>query len=444
MARTPANRRAWRVLLAFSVGLVLAGLAAELAVRLVARFSGRPHSAWLTRDVQAGALQWVGDVRQAARRAGAQEADDPAQEPEHVLSPFLGFEVSCQLREYASATAYFASAEGQRNFDVLILGGSVAAGAGFDGTGLIKELFESAPRLNGREVRVHVQGRGGYKAPQPAILCGLLFALGHRPDFVILLDGFNEVAIGYSDCVQGVHPLYPSIGHWAHLLAGPTSGGDRLDLLVDMRAASARAGGALAASLRWRLYYSAAASYVVNGIVNKARARYVELYMRYRELEIGHDPGLEIRGPGAPGDPAGCLDAAIRVWTESSRNLAGMCRVRGIPMVHVLQPTLYDVGSKSVTKAELETGTISAEWKEGVIRGYPLLRAAGESLRAAGFPFVDASKLFANVDRTVYYDCCHLIPEASAQLARFCVERALEELVRTASDHAPVPTGDAR
>jgi hypothetical protein len=75
--------------------------------------------------------------------------------------------------------------------------------------------------------------------------------------------------------------------------------------------------------------------------------------------------------------------------------------------LHVLQPTLHDVGSKPVTQAEIDSGGLDTPLMLGVQHGYPLLRSAGKELVERGVNFADASDTFAGVKEPIYYDFCH-------------------------------------
>lgn len=418
--------RALRRTLAVGAGLVLALAAAELGARAILRARDRVHSGWHTRDAQLGALQWIDQNRLEQLSADGQAPQDQSNDPREVPSPYVGVENSAWFDTYPADIDYFASELGRADFDVLVVGGSVAAHMAADGAHTLKSILGQDPRLEGRRIRVHNQGRGGYKAPQTSILTSLLFEIGYRPDLVILLDGFNEVALGNANRVAGANPLYPSLGHWKHLLSGPAESDATLDLLIGMRQAKQRMGSALAASLRWRLYYSAAATFVVDSIVDRSRARYVGLAEQYAQTDAGEELSLAFRGPPLPDDFESGLEEIVDIWVESSISLNGMCRARGIPFIHVLQPTFHDRGSKPPTQEELDNTVIQPEWLEGVVHGYPRLRAAGERLLAAGVPFFDASLLFEDVDKTLYYDCCHVVASGSRILGRYCANRALE------------------
>jgi hypothetical protein len=94
----------------------------------------------------------------------------------------------------------------------------------------------------------------------------------------------------------------------------------------------------------------------------------------------------------------------------------------------VLQPTLHDTGSKPLTEEERANGKASQSWVWAASEGYPLLRSRGESLRAAGVHFVDASQVFAGVETTLYHDACHFRLEGNVILCEFIAPEILAAL----------------
>lgn len=115
----------------------------------------------------------------------------------------------------------------------------------------------------------------------------------------------------------------------------------------------------------------------------------------------------------------------VRVWSQSAIHLDAICRAHGIPLLHVLQPTLHDEGAKPMSEQEKVACRISVPWEEGVDEGYPRLRAEGERLRERGVHFVDGSPLFREWTETLYRDACHLITPGSVALAEFLAQSAV-------------------
>ncbi len=133
-------------------------------------------------------------------------------------------------------------------------------------------------------------------------------------------------------------------------------------------------------------------------------------------------------GPRFEGEGPEAIELAVELWREASQDIAALCARRGIAYLHVLQPTLHDPGAKRVSEDEIRTGGAAFEWIQGVRQGYPRLRAAGEALRAQGFPFWDASRLFAEVEETLYYDACHFNRKGNQILAMAVADAFLGSL----------------
>jgi hypothetical protein len=420
-----------RQALVVTTSLCVTLLVLEGGYRLVLRAQGAAHSASARKSAYEGNLGWIlrphGQLALGTADLGEDAPDiGGTQNIGTVLSPYLGVDQSALLADYLPRAEYFAGPEAEQNFDVLVLGGSVAAILVQHASEALAAAFAADPRLAGREVRVHGQARPGFKAPQTSILCNLLFQLGWRPDLVVLLDGFNEVAMGNENRVMGGHPLYPSIVVWTHLAPETDLRKADIDQLVELRLAEQSSRRLLEATLRLGLYRSALASRLMDALLSRPAARHTRALQALEPSGDAEGLPLALRGPPPPADVEVGLAAILRIWVESSTSLAAACDARGIPFVHVLQPTLYDVGAKPITPNEARSGRISPAWKEGVIAGYPRLREQGQELRRRGVQFFDGSRLFESWTGDLYYDCCHLTPPGSETLARFIAERARE------------------
>jgi hypothetical protein len=109
---------------------------------------------------------------------------------------------------------------------------------------------------------------------------------------------------------------------------------------------------------------------------------------------------------------------AVRSWIEGSRSLQAICEARSIAYLHVLQPTLHDTGSKTLTGDEIVGSRAPDAYIDGVHLGYPRLREAAGSLRNLGIHFLDASMIFKDVKEGIYVDNCHFNLAGNRLLAR--------------------------
>jgi hypothetical protein len=414
MSGVPRTRSRGRRVLVAVMLVVLSLLASELAARALYAALGRPYDAEASRrQIESMAAKFNAKDRAAELADGGARTEAG----EIVQHPYLGWENLGKNVHLAENAAYFRTPEAVEAFDVYMFGGSVALGLSGAGTDRLAALIAADPRFAGRSVVIHNYGRGAYKQPQQVMFLSYLLNLGHRPDAVIEVDGFNEVAIGWNNAVAKVHPLHPDSSHWGTTARGQRLGWPLVERLYLAKAAQER----VDAFGPWALSTGIWKSCVLGSLaVQRMSALKRQSYATYeRVVEQLHgaadDPVL--RGPSfEPGVLPG-FGLIVRGWEESSRILHGICREHSIPYLHVLQPTLFDEGSKTLTAAEIANSAMPDAWVEGVRKGYPLLRLAGLRLQAAGVPFCDASGVFRDVENDVYTDGCHFGKEGNLLFA---------------------------
>jgi hypothetical protein len=138
-----------------------------------------------------------------------------------------------------------------------------------------------------------------------------------------------------------------------------------------------------------------------------------------QEFKVDEIPWF-VRGPGRDHLPEGELTAAsVEVWKRSSLEMQALCDANDIRYLHCLQPNQYDLGSKPLSgKEKREAFEAESPYRPIIETGYPMLRAAGEELRAQGVAFHDMSGLFSEVGKTLYVDnCCHFNGDGNTILA---------------------------
>jgi hypothetical protein len=428
--RRRPSARSWprRLALSLAVGLATLSLA-ELGLRVGLSLRGKAYSVERVSEV-------AGEIASRARDTvplpGGQEPGERKQSPIFLMPhPFVGWEVNISSAMLGGDIARLRRG-GENPLRVMVLGGSVASIFHSLAAPLIRERLRDDPTLAGRGVEFLCYARGGYKQPQMLQYLCLMLSLELEPDVVLLIDGFNEVALAASNQEAGVHPIWPHHTQWLPLVL---SIGSRPDLAesyaalfrgqedLARRASRAASSPWLASALcgEWTLRRLRASEWRL-----QARTR------RYLE-ELDRLTTGEIRGPKPPAQPRHAVERAVRNWRECSRLMHHLCRSRGIGFLHVLQPTLHDPGSKPVTAEEIEKGSILESWRLGVEHGYRLLRKAGADLPEEGVAFLDLSLLFAEVEETLYYDLCHFGEEGNRLMAE-AVEPRLRELLREAAE----------
>jgi hypothetical protein len=423
--RPRARIAVWLGRVAF-VGLGLLGT--ELGFRGLLWARGTPYS---SEAVRLSALEY-------GRRLAGGVFDDggrgSASSPAKTIQPFVGWwegELQAVVDRIYHRGEGLGRADNGRRFEIWMLGGSVARRFARPDSGAAPflEAIERDPGfralLGDREPRLRNFAHPGYKQPQQLTLVSFLLALGLAPDAIINLDGFNEVAVGSENVELGSHPVYPSLGQWGTLARNPIGDPDRLGSLIDLYLARRRTDRLTELVLDLGLYRSACVGRIAEELMASARVDWVTMQMRYERegLDARDDPAL--RGPAIA--PELAEDAVIRAWYEGSAALHWICEGRRVPYLHVLQPTLHDAGSKTWTDAERATSTCTDAWREGVRFGYPRLREEGARLHdEVGVAFFDASRVFADVEATLYHDACHFGELGHRILAPAIAEKFLE------------------
>lgn len=257
---------------------------------------------------------------------------------------------------------------------VLVLGGSVAYGTGAtaDSATFPSRLEARLCESLGTDVEVVNMGASGYMTTQEAILL-LTEGRALRPDAVVLLDGVNDFAARWFDPDRPDRPMvYPQIE----------------------------------ARLR-RPVRSALASALNRSVLLHALANRFWRYVIPPPADVD-----SARAPVLAEESARLLRRNYEVIAD----LAGPT-----PVVVCLQPVLAR-GYKPFSAEESEAHAVWSARSPGIDAGLRLFydayrREAAVFAQARGARFVDLSRAFEGIDRTIFVDYCHLADEGYDLLA---------------------------
>jgi hypothetical protein len=270
--------------------------------------------------------------------------------------------------------------------------------------------------------------RAGFKQPQLLAMLSFLLSLGIVPHAVLSIDGYNELAVGSDNFEVGVHPVYPGRRKWLALTATDAQGPELLEQRRRLEALQQRFVARADAAVDSPLLASAILGSWTLARLDALRAEWTRGQEAYIEAVSANRGADELRGPEFEGDQDDALAFLVRLWSESSRSIRAVCDARGIRYLHVLQPALHDVGSKPPREDELSVANVPPIWERSVRLGYPMLRAAGAELQAGGEHFLDASRVFVDVDEKLYRDACHFNERGNELLAELIAPALLEVL----------------
>jgi hypothetical protein len=309
---------------------------------------------------------------------------------------------------------------------VAILGGSVACHFAINGTDrLAAELAAGSPAYAGKRYVFVNLALGGYKEPQQLTSLAYLMSLGAEYDLVLNIDGFNEVALHeLENASHHVFPAFPRSWFARVGTADPVLGLTRGRLLVleDERTRLAL----WHSRAPWR--YS-----VLANLVWEYRDRRLEWdsFQILNSHYTAQNPrgSYLVTGPRMEfGDQAALAEELASIWSNSSAALHGLCSGRGMRYFHFLQPNQYVEGSKPMSAEERKEAVLANHpYRDGVERGYPLLRRNGRTLAAQGIAFHDLTDVFAEHPERLYTDgCCHF-NQAGLEIVAQAIARAILE-----------------
>jgi hypothetical protein len=420
-------RRPLRALGIALATFLLTSLGVELGWRLWLAASGQAYDGAKTRA----------RVEQVATQLGRELIDygagkDKRNRHAHVVHPYTGFASDGLLGTLPRYIERFGKRRAKAYFDVLIVGGSVAGMTSHPLTDILPERLDGHLPEGCVGTRVTNLAMGGIKQPQQTTLTTYLFSRGIRPDAVINIDGFNEVALGNQNGLSGADPVYPSVTHWSYLLSGPPPDREMLDLMLAIREGQNEAVELAATAQRFGLLRSAVTGNMIRRQVEWL-GRETAKDLSALNKRIARDAKSSTRGIAIPEErqashPNAPVRLSVHSWFEASVSLDAMCDARDILYLQVLQPTMHDEGSKRLTAEELAAGDGNERWVAGAKAGYPMLREDGAQLRARGVRWLDASMLFAEVDDTVYIDLCHYDERGTRMLAEVITDELVQML----------------
>ncbi len=290
-----------------------------------------------------------------------------------------------------------------------IFGGSLAEQFSAQGAESLRTSLAEDPEYRGKEIVIIPVAFAGYKQPQQLIALNYLLSLGAHFDLLINIDGFNEVAL--STAVNGpknVSPFFPS--SWGSLVNGlpDTSTLKLIGKTVNLKDIRRAWAGAFQGSIGSIGITPNVVWLAGDRLLSSSIATTQQAIVTEKEAPKQNDLAL---GPKIEKETDNELLASLAEgWERSSLQMAEVAKAKDIPYFHFLQPNQYVPDSKPLSDEETKTALNDrSPYKPWVIEGYPLLREAGNRLRASGVQFADLTEVFKDVEEPVYGDdCCHL------------------------------------
>jgi hypothetical protein len=331
-----------------------------------------------------------------------------------VLHPYIGYvspNYQVRLKQHFTST--------QKPI-IIITGGSVAAQLSVCIRKRILHYFKEK-NIRGNPFVVNY-AYGGYKQPQQLITITYLLSLGYHIDYVINIDGFNDVVLPYfGNYKLGTFPFYPR--NWAMRVKKHTDSKilHSISKTLLLRQNQAETVNTFRNSpLNNSIFYGFYITQILNKTENEIAAIDVSL------SEDTQDGEFSVTGPYFEYDNLADLyrDSAD-VWLNSSILLNDILKRQSIKYYHFLQPNQYVPDSKPLSLMEKKHFyRENHPYKRGVLNGYPNLIKRGDILKGKGVNFYDLTMIFKNNTETLYKDdCCHFNKKGCKLLADYIVSK---------------------
>lgn len=340
-----------------------------------------------------------------------------------VLHPYMGYvhDVTSGALLEPLAPFGFTKEVLQHDEDTLVIGifgGSVAAHfSQLGGTDELVRLLQQKPAFKDKKIYVTSAALGGYKQPQHLMAYMYLLSLGAEFDYVITIDGFNEVVLPkFENEPKHVYTHYPRGWFFLAQKLQPD-----YQLLVGELAYTLHRRSVLAQRFHAPLLRRSYTASLLWKIADRFRSTDIaDIRQRLQALQTQSD-SYAVSGPSVTyEDSAAYFEDVAQMWQRSAVHMHQVSQVNGTKYYHVLQPNQYVPGSKVLTEQEMnEAYTEELPYRVLVEEGYPYLQEVGRKLSIEGVHFMDATPIFSTVSEPIYTDdCCHFSAAGHLLLAK--------------------------
>jgi len=270
----------------------------------------------------------------------------------------------------------------------------------------------------------------GWKQPQQLLALTYLLSQGAEYDIVVNIDGFNELALPFSENMPGgVYPFYPRLWSlYTSRFLVPDNILLQFSKLVRLKQKAQQRKQFFSSPV---LRSSNFCLFLFEALDRNTESQIAAVNKDLQALSNArlNTRSFENSGPRPPkfADEDKFFSTMADYWAKCSRQMDALCKANGILYLHLLQPNQYVPDSKNFTRAEKQIAYFTGEdygYKISVERGYPALLANGRSLQQDGISFVDLTMLFKDVAEPIYEDkCCHVNKRGNDMVAEKVVEK---------------------
>ncbi|MBD2484630.1 hypothetical protein [Planktothrix sp. FACHB-1365] len=312
-----------------------------------------------------------------------------------------------------------------------VLGGSVASNYSIYEiqNRILETKLQKLPQFKDKELIIISLAIGGYKQPQQLLTLNYMLSLGQKFDFVVNIDGFNEVALASINNQQKLSFAMPSASHVQALtgLANNSLSTKALEALLSIKDNKPKLKNALETLKNCPL----ASCHVVMSLyvqeLVKDYRRDVARFERYRQ-QPSEDGSAEsviyfyMQDHVLP--DAEVFQDITNNWAETSILIHQVLAANNIPYFHILQPNQYYPTKRVFSEAEKKIAfSEDSPYKDSIKKGYPFLLKKVDELKANNVQFFNGVSILDSVQEPVYIDnCCHFNKSGETILSNFVAD----------------------
>ena len=315
-----------------------------------------------------------------------------------------------------------------QEFIVGVFGGSVAQWFSLQGAARLREHLQQLPSLKNREIIVLNFAQGGFKQPQQLQALNYFYVLGQEFDFIVNIDGLNEIVLSHINHMRNVSTAMPSTHHIVPILNLLATADKNLKIIDDVY--SLRESERKMRRLeRWRsATKSAGLHLIVNALYTKSRNNYIATVQKSESLSHPKDRTNLVHLSTLPSDydRSTSIKDALDLWRNASMMMQDICNAKDIPYLEIVQPNQY-FSLKVFTQEERDIAiNEKSPYLEAIKKGFPHIISHFHRMHQMQINVKSAVSIFDEVNDPVYSDdCCHYNQIGNEILADYVAESML-------------------
>ncbi len=317
------------------------------------------------------------------------------------------------VNEYGfySKTTYPYSPQ-KNEFVIGIFGGSVAHWFRLQGSKTLIEHLQKHPLLRNKVIKVLSFAQGAFKQPQQLQILTYFLARGQHFDFVINIDGFNEVALSHLNYQSGIELSMPSSQEILPIANIVNQGNVDVERLAALLQIAKTKQAVQNIKNRMERNYSAGLNLFFSAVSHYRETEYIKAVIKGDTMN--RKPAIDSRASiiqinrlSQSTTSKNEFESMAQFWARCSILIQQLLESQDVGYLHVLQPNQY-FSRRSFKNEELSAIDNDSPYKPGAEQGYPFLLGQIDNLQRAGVHFANLTGIFDIEPRIIYSDsCCH-------------------------------------